>query len=323
VQVFLSWSGERSKELALALSEWLPQVIQAAEPFISTTIEKGRRWSSEIAERLNSAPIGIVCVTRDNLRSPWLLFEAGAMSKPKGGYVCTFLLDVEPTDVEAPLGDFQHTRAEKVDVLRLVQTINGALGVRGEKPLSETVLERVFERNWPELELSLEEMRQSAPARLDRARSDREILDEILSLVRRTTVGPEMWREADFIARLGDMPPGAEIPRPRPNVAFVYTIRIAGGDDQQRSDLIAAIDRLDGLVTSRVTITASGFDIECVFLRAAETDIANMLKALKVNGQVAVARSVAFQQEESRSLDQAPEEKRLPPMARAKKQRRG
>ena len=88
MQVFLSSSGERSKKVAELLSQWLPQVIQALEPFLSTTIEKGRRWNTEIAERLADAPVGIVCVTRDNRRAPWLLFEAGAMAKPKDGYVC-------------------------------------------------------------------------------------------------------------------------------------------------------------------------------------------------------------------------------------------
>jgi hypothetical protein len=51
VQVFLSWSGEHSNAVAQLQADWLPQVIQAAEPFISTTIEKGRRWSGEIAGR--------------------------------------------------------------------------------------------------------------------------------------------------------------------------------------------------------------------------------------------------------------------------------
>lgn len=35
LKVFISWSGERSKEMANALREWLPMVLQYVEPFVS------------------------------------------------------------------------------------------------------------------------------------------------------------------------------------------------------------------------------------------------------------------------------------------------
>lgn len=44
MKVFLSWSGERSRLVATALHEWLPQVINAVEPFISSNIDAGARW---------------------------------------------------------------------------------------------------------------------------------------------------------------------------------------------------------------------------------------------------------------------------------------
>ena len=96
--MFLSWSGDRSKAVAEGLGGWLVQVIQAVEPWISSGIEKGARWESEIAERLDEAKVGIVCLTSGNLTPPWILFEAGALSKTKDSYVCTFLLDVTPGD---------------------------------------------------------------------------------------------------------------------------------------------------------------------------------------------------------------------------------
>lgn len=80
MKVFLSWSGERSKVVAKSLSEWLEQVLQAVEPWISTDIEKGKRWDGEISQKLEQSKVGIICLTKDNLESTWLHFEAGAIS---------------------------------------------------------------------------------------------------------------------------------------------------------------------------------------------------------------------------------------------------
>jgi TIR domain len=82
VKIFISWSGEASHAVAIALRDWLPSVLQAVEPYVSSEdIEKGARWNAEIAQQLNNTEFGIVCVTRSNVGSPWLNFEAGALSK--------------------------------------------------------------------------------------------------------------------------------------------------------------------------------------------------------------------------------------------------
>jgi hypothetical protein len=59
MKVFISWSGERSRKVAEALQQWLPRVIQATEPWISTEISKGSRWGPEISSRLEESRIGI------------------------------------------------------------------------------------------------------------------------------------------------------------------------------------------------------------------------------------------------------------------------
>jgi hypothetical protein len=252
-------------------------------------MEKGRRWSVEVADRLASAPVGIICITRDNLRAPWLLFESGAISKPRDGYVCTFLLDVEPSDVEPPLGDFQHTRAVRSDMLRLVQTINNALHVRGEKPLTDGVLDRVFERNWPELELRLQALRESQQKQPERARSDRDILDEILALVRQRPPSAATLLDAALADRLLMDAAGRSPSRARTNRAFVYVLRLE--DEPSVGDaIVAAIEKLDGLVTSR---KLEG-EIECVFLRPAEPDLIGVLARLGARARVVVSRATVF-----------------------------
>ena len=114
MKVFFSWSGDRSKQIATVLNDWLKKVIQAVEPFISSEIEKGIRGLEEIKKQLEGSKIGIICLTKDNYNKPWLLFEAGALSNTKDAHVCTFLYDVNDTDIEDPLAQFQFTKNENV-----------------------------------------------------------------------------------------------------------------------------------------------------------------------------------------------------------------
>ena len=94
--IFISWSGVASEAVAAALANWLPLVIQAVKPWVSSQdIQKGQRWAEEISEKLEETQFGILCVTHENLESPWLLFEAGAISKlRRQSRVSTYLLDV-------------------------------------------------------------------------------------------------------------------------------------------------------------------------------------------------------------------------------------
>ena len=80
MKVFISWSGERSKVVADTLRVWLKDVIQALYPWISgSDIEKGTWGGLEIAKELYESRVGIFCVTRENLPSPWML-EAEVIS---------------------------------------------------------------------------------------------------------------------------------------------------------------------------------------------------------------------------------------------------
>lgn len=73
MKVFISWSGARSRAAAQAIADWLPLVIQAVEPWISTAIDKGSRGQEEIESALGDIPVGIICLTRDNLAAPWII----------------------------------------------------------------------------------------------------------------------------------------------------------------------------------------------------------------------------------------------------------
>ena len=81
MKIFISWSGEKSKKVALLLEEWIKCVIQATNPWVSTNIEKGALWYSELSEQLSTISFGIICLTKENKEKPWIMFEAGALAQ--------------------------------------------------------------------------------------------------------------------------------------------------------------------------------------------------------------------------------------------------
>jgi hypothetical protein len=182
MKVFISWSGERSRGVAEALRWWLPKVIQAIQPWMSASdIEKGTRWRSGISRELEKSSIGIICLTRENLESPWIHFEAGALSKQEQNtYVCTYLYGLDPADIKDPLAQFQTTKAQEEDTRRLIYTINNALG---EGRLLEAEVDEQFDIWWPKLDERLNALPFVQESR-ESPRDIREIVGEILELVR-------------------------------------------------------------------------------------------------------------------------------------------
>jgi TIR domain-containing protein len=182
MDVFISWSGPRSEAAAQALRNWLPKIINAVKPWLSSSdIDKGARWGAEIAVKLELAKVGIICLTPSNLHSDWILFEAGALSKTlQNTSVCTFLIGLEPADIKGPLAQFQATRAVKEHVLQLLRTLNDALG---QGALPESHISEAFEVWWPKLEDDLKKLPPDDSTSRPH-RSERDLLEEILDYVR-------------------------------------------------------------------------------------------------------------------------------------------
>ena len=77
MKVFISWSGEKSNKIANILREWIPCVIQSIKPYVSSKdIDKGARWSTDIAKELEDSHFGIICITKSNINAPWINIEA-------------------------------------------------------------------------------------------------------------------------------------------------------------------------------------------------------------------------------------------------------
>jgi hypothetical protein len=151
MKIFISWSGERSHKAATILRDWLKCVLNEAQPFVSSEdIRKGKRWLIEISQELQNSSFGIICLTRDNLNSPWILFEAGALSKFTDAQVSALLLgDLTAREMEGPLSQFQATPFNKAHVKKLISDLKALLK---EKGLPVDILNKVFEKWWPDLE---------------------------------------------------------------------------------------------------------------------------------------------------------------------------
>lgn len=188
MKVFISWSGDTSLKVAQQLREWLPYVINSIKPYVSSEdIDKGARWSTDIAKELEDSTFGILCVTKDNLEAPWLSFEAGALSKTmEKSFVTPFLFDIKRSEIKGPILQFQSTIFEKDDIKKLVKTLNKACGESG---IPDDRLEKTFNVWYPNLEENLNALKNSSKQNsgIDQANESvhsTEILEEILELSR-------------------------------------------------------------------------------------------------------------------------------------------
>ena len=202
MKVFISWSGERSQAVAEALREWLPNIIQTVSPWVSLAdIEKGARWSTDIATQLEEYCVGLICLTPENLSAPWLLFEARALSKTLDKtFVCPYLMNLRPTDLQGPLAQFQATTTQKEETRKLLHTINKALA---DHAVQTVQVNAAFEKWWPDLDTELQAISAMQFSTIPR-RSDRELFEEILETVRALTRRPLIEAEA-LISQLQDV----------------------------------------------------------------------------------------------------------------------
>jgi hypothetical protein len=180
MKLFISWSGPTSQQVADALRNWIPSVLQSVKPFMSAVdTDKGIRWNANLSQQLADADYGIICVTPDNLDSRWLNFEAGAISKSiDTAYVSPFLFGIKSSAVTGPLVQFQHTVYSRPDIFQLIKSINNVCA----EPIPEVNLPEIFGTWWPRLESALSKV--SAPPPAGSVRSAEDMLTELVDSVR-------------------------------------------------------------------------------------------------------------------------------------------
>ena len=185
MRVFVSWSGDTSKAVATALKGWLRYVFPGLEIWMSEQdIQAGTKWGAELGRALSECSLGIVCVTPESLRSPWLTFEAGALSAAiEGARVVPYRFQLRTADIIPPLSQFQDVGADQEGTYRLVRSINDGSGRKWYT--EEEDVRTAFQTWWPKLEAALAAVQSTRPTQL---RTDRELLEELLELARKESI---------------------------------------------------------------------------------------------------------------------------------------
>lgn len=103
MNVFLCWSGDRSKAVSDAFYRFFEDLFRKFDHFhmyYSLNTEKGADWDRELEKELDNANLGILFLTEENCRnpSPWMMYEAGVLSKT-AECVLTFRLNISAGDV--------------------------------------------------------------------------------------------------------------------------------------------------------------------------------------------------------------------------------
>ena len=190
MKIFISWSGETSKEIAVTLKKWIKNVIQSIEPFVSSgDIEKRIQWSKELSAQLNDTHVGLLCVTKENFNLPWLLFEAGALSKQVDtAKVVPMLFDVKQSDlIKSPLTQFQTMGFDKQNMKKLMKELNEEV----DKSIDN--FDEVFEKWYPDLKEQIEKIKEQQVSKEESlpeegeqndANNQSETLEEILTIAR-------------------------------------------------------------------------------------------------------------------------------------------
>lgn len=243
MKVFLSWSGERSHLIAQALRDWLPNVIQALDPWLSSSdIKLGMRWASELQLQLEQSRFGIICLTPENLSAPWILYEAGALSKSlESAFVCPYLFGFSPSELHGPLIQFQATTATKDGTRSLIYTLNRALG---DKSIQEARLERIFVLLWPDLEIRFQEIAQITFKK--KAPKEETIQEKLANAV---IDSKEIHQSTvslleELVRRLSAFSSGAEQPAEKMNLPEQRVFIVHGHDNQMKETVARLIERL-------------------------------------------------------------------------------
>lgn len=126
--------------------------------------------------------MGVIFLTVENRTKPWVLFEAGAISKGlTTTRACPFLIKLKKQDVDRPLSDLHLTEDTEEGMLKLLQTINNAMSK--EQRLSQELLTETFKNWWQKFKEPYDRILEQDSQPVVKRSTD-EILEEILLTVR-------------------------------------------------------------------------------------------------------------------------------------------
>lgn len=195
MDLFLSWSGERSKKLALIFNEWVLNVLPTLDIYISLKqIKPGERWIDNIGRGLQNNYTGIFFLVRENISSPWINFEAGAISKNvENSRVIPLLHNLTPEEISSPLTQFQAMSIDKESIYNVIETINDS--INDSRRINNEQLRKIFEKWYPDFQTKYNKFNDENPdptSAVSDANSgildENGQIEEILKIVRRLSL---------------------------------------------------------------------------------------------------------------------------------------
>jgi len=208
IRLFLSWSGNRSKELASIFKKYITDLFPDSDIYYSgDEIRGGEKWRTNIESGLNNRNFSIIFLTESNLQSKWIYFEAGALSKSlPTTKIQPFLYGLKVGSISEPLSSYQARELDRNSILQTLYDIN-SLNIH---PVSQDILDRNFNRLWSEMEEDLKRVSEIDDDHEDAEINDSPILNqgeqvsEILRLLRQNlksepdTIVPPKTFSKDF-----------------------------------------------------------------------------------------------------------------------------
>lgn len=128
MELFLSWSGDRSRKLAEAVRGLLVSLYggRKIRTHLSADIAKGEPWSDALVNHLRASEAVLICLTPEALASTWITYEAGyIVGRTESPRVFTLLYEVTSNDIPDPLRSYQSTTLEPSDIRRLAHDMTG------------------------------------------------------------------------------------------------------------------------------------------------------------------------------------------------------
>jgi hypothetical protein len=159
--VFISWSDAPSREIAEYVHKLLTNVFAVnrnIKYFLSSSdnegIDKGEKFQKKLDDSLFKSDYGIIILTKNNTKRPWIMFEAGSLAKNvKIARVCPILFDIDEIEKNSPLFPFQYAKFSKKEFDSLFQSILKAFNNSEElKENEKTSLTDLLDKHWGEFE---------------------------------------------------------------------------------------------------------------------------------------------------------------------------
>ena len=133
--VFISWSGDRDREIAECLKLFLEDCVDV-ECFVSSKCIKScdSGWKESIQAAIKKADYGIVLISKKTLHAPWLYYEGGALEgRLNFENVTIMAIDCEKNEVIPPFSLRHIRKFNKEDFELFFKELPDALKLKTKK----------------------------------------------------------------------------------------------------------------------------------------------------------------------------------------------